>query len=75
MESIDESMAVNLKSAVRLSQCALGHLQRSEGQGEIFLQNLAFGGKNLFFFQSVKMQLKSKYFGEILIPWSLLQLP
>ena len=31
MQAIDESMAVNLKSAVKLSQCALASLQRSGG--------------------------------------------
>ena len=31
MQTIDESMAVNLKSAVKLSQCALASLQRSGG--------------------------------------------
>ena len=31
MASIDQSMAVNLKSAVKLSQCALTHLQSAGG--------------------------------------------
>ena len=30
-EEIDKSMAVNLKSAVKLSQASLSHLQRSKG--------------------------------------------
>ena len=41
MASIDESMAVNLKSAVRLSQCALAHLQRSEGGNIVNVSSIA----------------------------------
>ena len=41
MASIDESMAVNLKSAVRLSQCALTHLQQSEGGNIVNVSSIA----------------------------------
>ena len=41
MESIDESMAVNLKSAVRLGQAGLPHLQRSDGGNIVNVSSIA----------------------------------
>ena len=41
MESIDESMAVNLKSAVRLGQASLPHLQRSDGGNIVNVSSIA----------------------------------
>ena len=41
MQTIDESMAVNLKSAVKLSQCALASLQRSPGGNIVNVSSIA----------------------------------
>ena len=41
MQTIDESMAVNLKSAVKLSQCALASLQRSPGGSIVNVSSIA----------------------------------
>ena len=40
-EAIDKSMAVNLKSAVKLSQCALASLQRSPGGNIVNVSSIA----------------------------------